>query len=150
MIQPLVWLFSSLLVVLTVTVHYEARMMVSDKVIPWAQKRTHSRRVIAVAITGLLLGHIIEIWIFALAMLLLLQFPVLGTLQGDITSLWSDCLYLSSVNYTSLGDSNLRLTGAVRTIASSETLAGLMMIAWSASFTYLKMEQIWRNRGRGK
>jgi len=150
MIEHFMWVFSALLVIVTVTVHYEVMMLVSDKVIPWAQKRSHSRRVIAIAITGLLLGHIIEIWIFAIAIWGLLQFPPLGGLQGDITDLWSDCLYLSSVNYTSLGDGNLRLIGPARAIASCETLAGLMMIAWSASFTYLKMEQIWRKRGSRK
>ena len=148
MVEHLVWLFSAFLIIATVTVHYEVMMLVSDKVIPCAQKQTHSRRVISIAITGLLLGHIIEIWIFALAMWVLLQIPILGTLQGGETNLWSDCLYLSSVNYTSLGDGSLRMTGPARAIASAETLAGLMMIAWSASFTYLKMEQIWRNRGR--
>lgn len=144
MVESLIWLFAWLLVLTTVSVHYETIMLVSDKVIPWAQKHLHNRRVIAVAITALMLGHIAEIWIFALAVKILLQFPSLGALRGDISDRWGDVLYLSSVNYTSLGDNGARIVGPARALASSETLAGMMMIAWSASFTYLKMEQIWK------
>ena len=140
----LTWVLSGLLVIITVSIHYETMMLVSDRVMPWAQKHFHNRRVIAVAITGLLLGHIAEIWVYALATMVAMHFPVMGSVQGDFNNSWSDFLYLSSVNYSSLGNAAIRLTGPVRAIVCSETLIGMMMIAWSSSFTYLKMEQIWR------
>lgn len=144
MIESFVWLLAWILVLITVSVHYEVIRLVSDQVMPWAGRRLHNRRIIAVVIATLMLGHIAEIWLFALAIKLLVRFPIFGSLQGDMGQGWGDFLYLSSVNYTSLGDSSLRIVGPARALASSETLAGMMMIAWSASFTYLKMEQVWK------
>jgi hypothetical protein len=63
-----------------------------------------------------------------------------GEFDGDLHAF----LYYSAANYTAVGNSNIHPFGPIRSIIVSETLAGLMMIAWSASFTYLKMEEIWR------
>lgn len=152
MIETGVWIFAWLLVLITVSLHYEVIRLVSDKVMPWTQKHIHSlhsRRVIGVAIAALMLGHIAEIWLFAFAMQEMVRFPELGALQGGTGHEWSDFLYLSSVNYTSLGDNELHIVGPARAMASSETLVGMMMIAWSASFTYLSMEKVWK-KGRGE
>jgi len=146
MAANIVWLLSALMVIATVTVHYEIIMIVSDYVVPWAKKHIHSRRVMSFAIAGLLAGHVLEIFLFALAIKLLVSFPEFGSVIGDFTGIWEDYLYLSAVNYTSIGADSIRLTGPVRMLAAGETLAGLMMIAWSASFTYLKMEMIWERR----
>ena len=48
--------------------------------------------------------------------------------------------------YTTLGIGDLHPTGATRLIASVDSLNGLVLIGWSASFTYLTMEEFW---GRG-
>ncbi len=146
MYEVIVWLLAGVLVILCVSLHYETIQTVSDTVIPWATKRLHNRRVIAFALAGLMVGHILEIWLYALAMLWLVKFPVFGVLEGSPANSWGDFLYFSSVTYTSLGDSALRLTGPARAIVASETLLGMMMIAWSASFTYLKMEQLWKSK----
>lgn len=145
MIEVLGWLLAGGLVVITVLVHYETMLAVSDRILPWAQKRFHGRRVIIVSIAALLFGHIVEIWLFALAMLAVMQVPGFGSLSGDFSGSFSDFIYFSAVNYTSLGTHDLRPEGCIRAITASETLAGLVMIAWSASFTYLKMEQIWQD-----
>jgi hypothetical protein len=146
MFEHIVWLFSAVMVILTVTVHYEVMAVTSDRIIPWTQKHVQSRRVMAYAIAGLLLGHIFEIWLFALAMKALLYFPLLGSIQGAFENGWGDFLYLSTVSYTTLGDNSIHLTGPIRALAASESLVGMMMIVWSASFAYLKMEMIWERR----
>ncbi|MDR3424000.1 MAG: two pore domain potassium channel family protein [Alphaproteobacteria bacterium] len=146
MVEHLVWLISVAMVLITVTVHYEIMTVVSDRVIPWAQRHVHSRRVMTFAIAGLLCGHIAEIGLFALAIKLLVFSPAFGSIQGDFSNLWGDFFYLSAVNYTSLGDNTIHLIGPARALSVSEALAGMMMIAWSASFTYLKMESIWERR----
>jgi hypothetical protein len=38
------------------------------------------------------------------------------------------------------------LTLGQRLISGTEALTGLVMIAWTASFTYLLMERYWRQR----
>jgi hypothetical protein len=146
MTESIVWLFAAIMVVVTVTVHYQVMAITSDRIIPWAQKRAPSRSVVAYGITGLLLGHIVEILLFALMMKILLYFPMWGSIQGDFGNGWGDFLYLSTVSYTTLGDSGVRLIGPIRAIAASESLVGLMMIIWSASFSYLNMKTIWERR----
>ena len=151
MVEHIIWFLSTAMVIVTVTLHYEVMTIVSDRIVPWAQRHVQMRRVVAFAIAGLMLGHITEIWVFAFIIKLLVYFPSFGSIQGDFSNRWEDFLYLSAVNYTSLGDGDIRLIGPARAIAASETLAGVMMIAWSASFTYLKMELIWeRRRGYAK
>lgn len=146
MIEYILWLFSAFMLVITVTIHYEVITLVSDRIIPWAQKCVPSRKVMAYAITGLLFGHIAEIWLFALAAKILIAFPLLGTVQGADENSFGTLLYLSSVNYTSLGDNTIRLIGPVRALAAGKSLVGMVMIAWSASFAYLKMKLIWERR----
>jgi hypothetical protein len=40
--------------------------------------------------------------------------------------------------------------GPVRLLAGVEALNGLLMIAWSASFTYLSMENFWAPHARNQ
>jgi uncharacterized sodium:solute symporter family permease YidK len=144
------WLIAAFLVVLTIGLHYELIRCVSDKVLPWIMHRSHDRRAMLVVMTALMLGHIVEIWIFAVAMTGVAAMPAFGHLSGVFENSFGDFLYFSAVSYTSLGLGDIMPHGALRAIAVSETLAGLMMIAWSASFTYLKMEQIWDRHRRAQ
>ena len=52
-------------------------------------------------------------------------------------------MYFSAVTYTTLGMGDMFPIANVRLIAGVEALTGLMMIGWSASFTYLAMEKFW-------
>ncbi|HVY13442.1 MAG TPA: potassium channel family protein [Alphaproteobacteria bacterium] len=142
------WVIASVLVAATIGIHYEIMRLVSDVILPWALKRFHDRRVVVLMIASLMLGHIAEIWAFAFGMMAVSRWPELGSLSGAFNGSLSAFLYFSSVNYTSLGYGDITPHGAMRAIAVSETLAGLLMIAWSASFTYLKMEKIWDLRQR--
>lgn len=150
MVDLIAWVVSTILVIATIGIHYETMRIVSDSVMPWALKRFHDRRVIMVMMTSLIFGHIIEIWLFAVAMMVLNGMPELGYLSGHYDHDFNTFLYFSAVNYTSLGYGDISPHGIMRALAVSEALAGLMMIAWSASFTYLKMEQIWSLRRKSK
>ena len=144
------WLLAAVLVLATIGIHYEIMRIVSDVVMPWSLKRFHDRRVIMLMIVVLMLGHIIEIWMFALTMLGMTLSTDVVYLSGDFDKSLSAFLYFSAVNYTSTGYGDISPHGIMRSISVSEALVGLMMIAWSASFTYLKMEQIWQLRRRVK
>ncbi len=148
MVILLSWVIAAVLVSMTVGVHYETIRVVSDYIVPWAQRRLHGRRVMMIAILALMAGHIAEIWMFALAMMGLVNYAGFGALTGEFGGTLYDYALYSSVIYTSVGDSNVHPSGPILSIIVSEPLAGLMMIAWSASFTYLKMEQIWKERRR--
>ncbi len=146
MVNILGWFIASALVIATIGIHYEIMRIASDVVLPWSLKRFHDRRVIMLTIITLMMGHILEIWIFALAMMLVTAQPELGSLSGNFDGTLNTFLYFSAVNYTSVGYGDINPHGIMRALSVSEALAGLMMIAWSASFTYLKMEQIWSHR----
>ena len=140
------WALATVLVMVTIGIHYEVMRIVSDIVIPWALKRLHDRRAIMLMMVTLMFGHIIEIWVFALVMFLTTLNPELGYLSGNADRNLNTFLYFSAVNYTSVGYGDITPHGSIRALAVSEALAGLMMIAWSASLAYLKMEQVWSIR----
>ena len=47
--------------------------------------------------------------------------------------------------YTTVGFGDLVPTDEMRVLTSAEALAGLALITWSASFTYLQMQRLWRD-----
>lgn len=131
-----------LLVLATVMVHYEALRLIS-RLLP--QLKIQPRLRILAVIYGVFLAHTIEVWIFAIAYFLLSEQMPLGSFTGVPTSQFFDYVYFSVVVYTSLGFGDLLPVQHVRLIAGMESLLGLVMIGWSASFTYLMMERFWKD-----
>ena len=58
-----------------------------------------------------------------------------------------DVLYFSFSTYTSLGYGDIVALGDSRLLAGIESLIGLLLIAWTASFTYLEMREHWVRDG---
>ena len=52
-------------------------------------------------------------------------------------------VYYSVVSYTTLGLGEIYPLDGLRLLTGIESLIGLMMITWTASFTYLTMEKYW-------
>ena len=146
MIDLLAWAIAAVMVAVSVLVHFETMTLISDRVVPWGVRRKQGRRTIVFALMALMVGHIVEIWLFALAIRVMLWFPAFGSIGGGFDGKLGDYLYFSAVNYTSLGYGEVFPLGTIRFVAVTEALTGLMMIGWSASFTYLKMEQLWQSR----
>ena len=99
---------------------------------------------------GLLLAHVVEIWMYAGAFQLLTQFPDIGTIQStpeaDLT--FFDMVYFSAMVYTTVGFGDMLPIDGLRVVAATEALVGLSLIAWSASFTYFQLqEQFGKDRG---
>lgn len=145
-IEILVWGMGAVLILATVLVHFEIMMFISDRLVPWAHGFLRGRHIFIAIVGALLLGHIVEIWLWAIAFMLGFHFPELGTVRGQMDGGFNGYLHLSAVNFTSVGDSSISVDGALRYLIGCETLAGLMMITWSASFTYLKMEDVWKKK----
>ena len=92
-----------------------------------------------------LLGlHIVEIWCYGLAYWGLVMVPGTGFVQGEHgMERVFDAVYLSAITYSTVGFGDLAPVGAIRLLAGLEALTGLLMITWSASFTYLEMARLW-------
>ena len=135
-------LVTTVIVILVVGTHYEGLRFFTD----WfGRTKIKPRRRVVLAIFGLLTLHSIEIWLFGIGFWLLDQGPVeFGTLVGDtpLTRL-VDYVYFSTTVYSTLGFGDLVPTGPMRLLAGIESVTGLLLITWSASFTYLEMVRYW-------
>jgi hypothetical protein len=88
-------------------------------------------------------AHTIEVWLYGAAYWLLILHWGFPGFAGDAAIDFEDCLYFSVVTYTSLGFGDLLPVSHARLIAGVESLNGLLLIGWSASFTYLAMRRYW-------
>lgn len=92
--------------------------------------------------------HIVEVLVFAF-IIALTEFFGVGRLEGATyggAGWFIDHFYFSIASYTTLGLGDIVPHGAIRMITGVEALVGLVLVAWSASFTYLMMERLWANR----
>jgi hypothetical protein len=129
------------LVILMVFIHYEALYQLAIK-LPKLKLRPRYR--VLVGVFAILTAHIIEIWLFAIAYFLMIQNAGLGSLTGNFDQSLLDCSYFSFTSYTTLGYGDIEPSGHIRFLAGLESLTGLVMITWSASFLFLEMEKYWR------
>jgi hypothetical protein len=133
------------LVVATVILHYEALRLVSG-VIPRLAMPPRSR--ILVVLAAVFLAHIAEISLYAVVYYVLQTRFGAGALSGLVEGDGLDYFYFSIAMFTTLGTGDLVVTGPMRLIAGIESLNGLVLIGWSASFTYLSMERFWEDHRR--
>ena len=123
-----------------VLMHYEGLLLLNRGL---GQLRAAHRRVLVLyAIFSVLLLHVMEIWVFGLGYWALLHWPAIGSLKG-VEHLF-DHVYFSAVTFTTAGYGDVVPVGPIRFMAGTESLAGFVMITWSASFTFLEMEKYWR------
>jgi len=136
---PLAMALCVTMVILTVMVHYEGLRLISY----FLYERNAPRREIILVILGVFLAHTIEVWLFAFSYALSGFTTVLGKFRGDMNGSLLDFMYFSATTYTSLGIGDVFPTGGMRLLTGVEALVGLLMIGWSASYTYLVMETLW-------
>ena len=132
--------FCILLLVLTVVIHYEVLRLLSVKL---PALRMPTRAKLIVVIFTAFFAHAVEIFLYAVAFYVLAENLGAGTLGSTSSSTFTLYLYFSSETYTSLGYGDVAPGGALRMLAGMEALNGLLLIGWSASYTYLAMERFW-------
>jgi hypothetical protein len=105
---------------------------------------THRRRQrVIFLILIILLTHVAEIWLYGLTYFVLLRWDAFGRLDGVPINGIVDHVYYSTMVYTTVGFGDLIPHGAIRFMTGMEALTGLVMITWSASFTFLEMQRDW-------
>ncbi len=129
-----------LLVLATTVTHYEALRLLNMSL---PRLRIHNRLKLLVVILAAFVAHALEISFYGAALYLLVDILEVGHIAGGTVFSLATCMYFSAENFTSLGFGDLMPVGPVRLIAGVEALNGLLLIAWSASFTYLSMEKFW-------
>jgi hypothetical protein len=127
---------------LVVVTHYEGVHALASRYARRAPKR--DRRAMLKIIFALLGLHILEIWCYGLAFWGLSMVPDAGFVHGahGMDRLF-DAVYLSAITYSTVGFGDLAPVGAIRLVSGLEALTGLLLITWSASFTYLEMSRLW-------
>lgn len=136
-----------LLVAVTTLIHYEVLRGLQA----WLPElRIPVRTKVVAVMFGIFFAHSVEIALYALSLFVLMHNFDVGNLTGASATTLLDCIHFSSETYTSLGLGDIAPTGPVRIFAGVEALNGLLLIAWSASFTYLSMEKFWGNARDGR
>lgn len=115
------------------------------RIAPRAERRPHGR--ILVAFLALLLLHLAEILALAALNRALLARPWLAGTDPPVLD-WADTVYLTGVNFTTLGYTSIDLAGPVRLVTMAQALGGFMLLTWSATWLYSICEASWRKARR--
>ena len=96
---------------------------------------------IVLALFLAVIAHLLEILIFAVAWQIMFSMSLI-TFNIDSPS-FLDLIYFSGTTYTTIGYGDIFLTSNGRIMAVVEGVMGLVLIAWTASFTYYEMNRKW-------
>ena len=138
--MPLVILACGFLVVTTTILHYELLRALNARLPTLSVPR---RAKLVVVILSAFVAHAAEMALYGFTLYALVAWLGAGGLTGATGFSLANCLYFSAETYTTLGFGDLTPTGPVRLLAGVEALNGLLLIGWSASFTYISMEKFW-------
>lgn len=134
-------LINTALMALTVLVHYEFLRLLTLAIPKLAI--AHRYRIV-IGVFGALIAHVIEVWLFGLAYYGLIQLDGFGELRGNFDGSVLECVYFSFTNYTTLGYGDIEPIGPIRFLTGIESLTGLVMITWTASFLFFEMQRHWK------
>ena len=127
------------LIVLTTVGHYEVLRLLSFG-LPRLRIRPRAR--VLMAMFCAFFAHGLEILVYGLACFVLGEYFGLGAVTGAAASV-ANYLYFSAETFTSVGFGDIVPSGPLRLLAGIETLNGLLLIGWSASYLYISMERFW-------
>ncbi|MBC8022340.1 MAG: two pore domain potassium channel family protein [Burkholderiales bacterium] len=133
------------LVVASAFIHYEALRWCNDHLS--RVERVPPRAKVLLAMGAAFCSHLAQMAAFA-AGYALLEWTGHGSLLGNLGGRWATFLYFSAETYTSLGFGDVYPIGAMRLVVGMEALTGLLMISWTASFSYLEMQRHWSSPRR--
>ena len=125
---------------LAVLVHYQFLYRI---VLYMPKMKVKHNLKIVIGVFGALIAHAIEIWIFGIAFYFMDISEGWGHLAGNVTGQLMDCVYFSFTVYTTVGFGDIEPHGPLRYLTGIESLTGLILITWTASFLYLEMQKHW-------
>lgn len=125
----------------SILLHYEALRTLSY-VLPRLSVRPRQKALFVVC--SALIAHLLEVLLFAIAFWCFFQFDTPDS-GGGVS--FATSLYISVESYTSLGTASGFPVGLMRLLAGVEAVVGLILIGWTASYTYLVMREFWPEGG---
>jgi hypothetical protein len=139
----MIFMVNMLVIALAVLIHYEFLYRMT-LFIPHMHIKHRLR--IVFGVFGALVAHSIEVWLFALAYYFVIKDETRGYLDGNFDGSLLDCVYFSYTTFTTLGIGDIEAHGHVRHLAGLESLTGLLLITWTASFLYFEMQRHWNRK----
>ena len=137
-------LAAPLLSLLAVGVHYEALVLGSA----FVNRVAGPARVgVALGVVVALAAHMVEVLLYAVGWLALINAGEIELSVPSPTPL--DIVYFSGSIYTSLGFGDIVPVRGGQILAVSEAVTGLVLIAWTASFTFYEMRSHWETHRTG-
>jgi hypothetical protein len=138
--MAIVVIVNILVITAAVLIHYESLYRIT-RLLP-RMKIRHRLRILAIVLIALT-AHSAEVWLFGIAFFLMDGADGWGHLQGNFEGELLDCIYFSFTTYTTLGTGDIVPVGDLRYLTGLESLTGLVLITWTASFIYLEMTRYW-------
>ncbi|MDI1274895.1 potassium channel family protein [Polaromonas sp.] len=125
---------------LAVIIHYECLLRLT---LLLARVKLRHRLRILLGVGGALMAHAVEVWVFAFAYYFMHHASEWGRLKGSFDGSLMDCVYFSFTTFTTLGFGDIQPTGDLRFLTGIESLTGLVLITWTASFLFVEMQKFW-------
>jgi hypothetical protein len=135
-----VFIINGAVIALAVIVHYE---FLYQFTMLMPKLRIRHRLRILLGVFAALLAHSLEVWLFAAAYYFMDGTPGWGRLEGSYDGAFFSSVYFSLTAFTTLGLGDISPTGNMRYLAGMESLAGFVLLTWTASFLYLEMTRYW-------
>jgi ion channel len=133
-----IYLITALASILSIGLHFSA-LILATKILSHFHG-THPATIVFSLLLAVV-AHLLEILIFAVALQFMFSHEMItfSIAAPDFT----DIFYFSGTTYTTVGYGDVVLIGDGRVLSVVESLMGLVLIAWTASFTYYEMNRKW-------
>ncbi len=118
-------------IVVSVSLHY----YILNRLNAVIDTRSTRQWMVLLMVVTILVAHFLEVMAFSLVYWLFASHFAIETLE--------DAVFLSFLSYSTLGFADFELSDYYRLILGVEALCGLLLIAWSASFTFIAMNRLW-------
>lgn len=106
-------------------------------------RKLRQGREMGLVLSSIFASHIVQVLFYAAGYYLLLYLYA-GSLEGEWGGGLVDYFYFSIVSFTSQGLGDIYPLGPIRILSGIEALNGLLLITWSATFTFMIMRDHWR------
>ena len=136
-----------LLVLITTGIHLGTMQGMVRRAPGWLKR--HKLRIPALVLAAIG-AHLLEIVVFAAGLSWLDQIKDMGTLVSDSPIGFHDYVYYSAVTFSTLGFGDIVPTGHLRLVTMTESLTGLVLVAWTASALFLVMQHDWTRRSQSE